>query len=190
MGTHTGKLASHLDPRMPGNAPEQAPDSTHKPMPEFPLDDQELKYPPDDQLTGQPKVPPGTRPEDAELARSEVPRKAPPLIPAAVAAALEATAACASACERTAKAMAGRTSHGHHARVALLCSDICRLLRDHLGTAGDAEMAVFIRDVSATCARTCEACAVLCEQHASDPVMAESAAACRRCAAACRELTA
>ncbi|HEX2616800.1 MAG TPA: hypothetical protein VHL57_04610, partial [Flavobacteriales bacterium] len=138
--------------------------------------------------TGKHAAAPGTAHEEAEHARSEVPRKEPPLIPSAVAAALEATAACALACERTAQALDADQHSGHHSTVARLCAATCRLTHDYLNGAADLALAVLVRDQCATCARTCEACAVLCEQHGSHPAMAASAVACRACASACRAL--
>ena len=187
---NTGKLAPLNDPRMPSKAPEVAPDSTHKPMPEFPIDPEELKYPPDDQLSGHHDPKPGSRPNAPLEARSEVPRRMPPLIPAAVKAALEATTVCALACERTAHTLTDHAHGAHHQALARLCAATCRLAHDFLENATDPALAVLIRDVCAACARTCEACAAQCELHPNDAVMVAGAQACRTCASACRAVTA
>lgn len=188
---NTGKLAPHHDPRMPSKAPDPAPDNTHKPMPEFPLDPQELKYPPADELSAEPHRTGVSTPQEGEHARSEVPRRLPPLEPATIDATLKAAAACAEACERTARYMEGEGDHARtHRTVARLCAAVCRLLHDHVAHSNDRTLGVLVRDVAATCARTCDACAVLCEMHGPDAFSTESAAACRACARWCRTLSA
>lgn len=187
---NTGKLAPQNDPRMPNTAPDQAPDSTHKPMPELPLDTKELRYPPDDQLTGEDTAtstpaPSGTPAE----AVSEVPRKQPPIAPAAVTRALGALSACIVECEKFMERGPGVSTRGaEEAALAELCAATCRLATRYLNGAEQRDLQPLVIEAGLLCARMCETCALACEHHVPDAEHARLIGTCRSCAEACRAL--
>lgn len=181
MTMNTGKLAQRNDPRMPDLAPENAPDITEKPMPELPLDGDELKYPPNDQLTGMDTTPVQmTKSKTTEEALSEVPRKEPPLDPAKVEKAVNALHECIALCEPQQPAGPGE---GHE--VVGLCLAACRTALHFLQAYEQRELVPLVQECMVLTARTNEWCATVLERH---PSTEAHAVVHRAVSVACREL--
>lgn len=165
---HTGKAATQ-DPRMaPGKAPDPAVDSTHKPMPEYPLDAAELVYPGEgDVLVHDPPDP---------FAVAEHPLRV---------ACMDACALGAEACRRVLEAVpdAGATARVH--ALCQACADICTVTHDLLARAWSEGTLPFAQAVCALCARTCRACAGACAAHPEVGVCGPGADAALACAEAC-----
>lgn len=155
----------------PGKAPDTAVDSTHKPMPEYPLDPAELIYP------GQGDVVVHDPPDPFTVDMPEERR-----------AAMDACAIAATAADRCAAECEQRGDRRECARLSRVCAAACRLLHDLLAHASPDAMPALAQGFSPVCARICRTCAELCEAHAEVPSCAPCAEAVNACAEACDAL--
>ena len=188
----TGKLTKQ-DPRMaPGKAPENAPDTTEKPMPEFSMNTSELVYPGE----GEPfhsKAPEGTsrRPlPHSATPQTGTPRNKIHLAPIALKTWMQELEQCIAACKVSAEpsVLGGEASKSALCvTMSRACADICILLHGYLEKVEVEDIAHLAIDLAPVCARACEACALVCGQHPDVEPCTSSAKACRSCAAQCRQ---
>lgn len=155
---------------MEDKAPQHAVDSTHKPMPEFPLDPVELIYPGE----GGVLVHPPRDPFDVA--------KSPLLLDC-----METCLVMVDACERVAASASGPSV----TRLVALCRaaiDIAKLTHGTVERADTGDLLEFAKGTCALCARSCQACMEECLAHPEVATSGPCAEAARACAQACTAL--
>jgi hypothetical protein len=194
----TGKAAMQ-DPRMaPGKAPTDAPDATHKTMPEYPMDDNELVYPGEGSPFSATRPGPegstseGDRNSPAHPAEplTEVPRERSRISGTDVHALMQACIRCITACERCGEECRHQGDMAKfHLSIATnrACADMCTLLHSLLGSVHIPEIARMAKDMAAVTARACDSCALACGHHPDMDACVSCTESCRQCAAACRK---